>query len=103
VEYPRSAIASPYLTYEQQHRRDRMFAALLHARKDAFSSLNVRLIFPHCCNAGAKSGQSTSQCFFNQLLQKALPRLELVAKNTSAQVLTATYQPVFSVVILIPG
>jgi phage/conjugal plasmid C-4 type zinc finger TraR family protein len=30
---PRSAIASPYLTYDQQHRRDRMFAALLHARK----------------------------------------------------------------------
>jgi hypothetical protein len=28
---------------------------------------------------GTKSGQSTSQCFFNQLLQKALPRLELVA------------------------
>lgn len=30
---PRSAIASPYLTYDQQHRRGRMFAALLHARK----------------------------------------------------------------------
>lgn len=30
---PRSAIASPYLTYDQQYRRDRMFAALLHARK----------------------------------------------------------------------
>ena len=27
------AIASPYLTYDQQHRRDRMFTALLHARK----------------------------------------------------------------------
>ena len=26
---PRSALASPYLTYDQQHRRDRMFAALL--------------------------------------------------------------------------
>lgn len=29
----RSAIASPYLTYDEQHRRDRMFAALLYARK----------------------------------------------------------------------
>ena len=31
---PREAIASPYLTYEQQQRRDRMFAALLLARKE---------------------------------------------------------------------
>ncbi|WP_241967308.1 hypothetical protein, partial [Salmonella enterica] len=31
--FPKQAIASPYLTYDQQYRRDRMFAALLHARK----------------------------------------------------------------------
>ncbi len=30
---PRPAIASPYLTYAQERRRDQMFAALLHARK----------------------------------------------------------------------
>lgn len=100
---PRSAIASPYLTYDQQHRRDRMFAALLHARK-------VLSLQPDCVRFDVyrtaavleqNQGSQRANAFLISFCKKALPRLELVAKNTSAQVSIARYQPLSLVVISI--
>lgn len=80
---PRSAIASPYLTYSEQHRRDRMIAALLHARK----ALSLQ---PECVRydvyrtAAALEQHHDSQranAFLISFCKKALPRLELVAKK----------------------
>lgn len=80
---PRSAITSPYLTYDQQYRRDRMFAALLHARK-------VLSLQPECVRfdvyrtaAVLEKNQSSQRAnaFLISFCKKALPRLELVAKK----------------------
>lgn len=80
---PRSAIASPYLTYVQQHRRDRMFAALLHARK-------VLSLQPECVRFDVyrtaavleqNQGSQRANAFLISFCKKALPRLELVAKK----------------------
>lgn len=80
---PRSAIASPYLTYDQQHRRDRMFAALLHARK-------VLSLQPECVRYDVyrtatvleqNQGSQRANAFLISFCKKALPRLELVAKK----------------------
>ena len=80
---PRSAIASPYLTYDQQHRRDRMFAALLHARK-------VLSLQPECVRFDVyrtaavleqTQGSQRANAFLISFCKKALPRLELVAKK----------------------
>lgn len=80
---PRSAIASPYLTYDQQHRRDRMFAALLHARK----ALSLQ---PECVRFDVyrttavleqNQGSQRANAFLISFCKKALPRLELVAKK----------------------
>ncbi|MFP1869253.1 replication endonuclease [Lonsdalea quercina] len=80
---PRPAIASPYLTYEQQHRRDRMFAALLHARK-------VIALQPECVRFDVyrtvavleqNQGSQRASAFLVSFCKKALPRLELVAKK----------------------
>lgn len=80
---PRSAIASPYLTYDQQHRRDRMFAALLHARK-------VLSLQPECVRFDVyrtasmleqNQGSQRANAFLISFCKKALPRLELVANK----------------------
>ncbi|EAY1327524.1 replication endonuclease [Salmonella enterica] len=80
---PRSAITSPYLTYDQQYGRDRMFAALLHARK-------VLSLQPECVRfdvyrtaAVLEKNQSSQRAnaFLISFCKKALPRLELVAKK----------------------
>ncbi|HAV7718767.1 TPA: replication endonuclease [Escherichia coli] len=80
---PRSAIASPYLTYDQQHRRDRMFAALLHSRK-------VLSLQPECVRFDVyrtaavleqNQGSQRANAFLIRFCKKALPRLELVAKK----------------------
>lgn len=80
---PRSAIASPYLTYDQQYRRDRMFAALLHARK-------VLSLQPECVRFDIyrtatvleqNQGSQRANAFLISFCKKALPRLELVAKK----------------------
>lgn len=80
---PRSAIASPYLTYDQQHRRDRIFAALLHARK-------VLSLQPECVRFDVyrtatvleqNQGSQRANAFLISFCKKALPRLELVAKK----------------------
>lgn len=80
---PRSAIASPYLTYEQQHRRDRTFAALLHARK-------VIALQPECVRFDVNrtaamleqnQGSQRANAFLISFCKKALPRLDMVAKK----------------------
>lgn len=80
---PRPAVASPYLTYDQQHRRDRMFAALLHARK-------VLSLQPECVRFDVyrtaavleqNQGSQRANAFLISFCKKALPRLELVAKK----------------------
>lgn len=80
---PRSAIASPYLTYEQQYRRDHTFAALLHARK-------VLSLQPECVRFDVyrtaavleqNQGSQRANAFLISFCKKALPRLELVAKK----------------------
>lgn len=80
---PRSAIASPYLTYDQQYRRDRMFAALLHAKK-------VLSLQPECVRFDVyrtatvleqNQGSQRANAFLISFCKKALPRLELVAKK----------------------
>lgn len=81
--FPKQAIASPYLTYDQQHRRDRMFAALLHARK-------VLSLLPECVRFDVyrtaavleqTQGSQRANAFLISFCKKALPRLELVAKK----------------------
>lgn len=83
---PRSAIASPYLTYSEQHRRDRMIAALLHARK----ALSLQ---PECVRYDVMRTASTleqhhdsqrANAFLISFCKKALPRLELVARKYQA-------------------
>lgn len=80
---PRSAIASPYPTYDQQYRRARMFAALLHAKK-------VLSLQPECVRFDVyrtaavleqNQGSQRANAFLISFCKKALPRLELVAKK----------------------
>ncbi|EAO9225642.1 replication endonuclease [Salmonella enterica] len=79
--FPKQAIASPYLTYDQQHRRDRMLAALLHARK-------VLSLQPECVRFDVyrtaavlekNQGSQRANAFLISFCKRALPRLELVA------------------------
>ncbi|EMF5626611.1 replication endonuclease [Enterobacter hormaechei] len=80
---PRSAIASPYLTYDQQYRRDRMFAALLHARK-IFSLQPECVRFDVYRTAAVleqNQGSQRANAFLISFCKKALPRLKLVAKK----------------------
>lgn len=88
---PRSAIASPYLTYDQQHRRDRMLAALLHARK-------VLSLQPECVRFDVyrtaavleqNQGSQRANAFLISFCKKALPRLELVAKKYECAVINS--------------
>lgn len=80
---PRSAIASPYLTYEQQYRRDSMFAALLHARKAlSLQPECVRFdVYRTAAVLEQNQGSQRANAFLISFCKKALPRLELVAKK----------------------
>lgn len=80
---PRSAIASPYLTYDQQQRRDRMFAALLHARKAlSLQPESVRFdVYRTAAVLEQNQGSQRANAFLISFCKKALPRLELVAKK----------------------
>ncbi|MDM3122716.1 replication endonuclease [Citrobacter sp. Cf125] len=80
---PGSALASPYLTYEQQHRRDRMFAALLHARKAlAHQPECVRFEVNRTATILEQTqGSERANAFLISFCKRALPRLELVAKK----------------------
>ncbi|SUW65448.1 Bacteriophage replication gene A protein (GPA) [Buttiauxella agrestis] len=80
---PRSAIASPYLTYEQQHRRDRMFAALLHARK-AISRLpkSIRFdVYRTVEMIEREQGNRRANAFLISFCKKVLSRIELVTSK----------------------
>lgn len=79
----RSAIASPYLTYDQQYRRDRMFAALLHARKVlSLQPESVRFdVYRTAAVLEQNQGSQRANAFLISFCKKALPRLELVAKK----------------------
>ncbi|WP_336996569.1 replication endonuclease [Leclercia sp. UBA7405] len=80
---PRSAIASPYITYEQLYRRDRKFAALLHARKAlAHQPECVRFEVNRTATVLEQAqGSQRANDFLISFCKKALPRLELVAKK----------------------
>ncbi len=80
---PRSAIASPYLTYDQQQSRDRMFAALLHARKGlSLQPECVRYdVYRTATVLEQNQGSQRANAFLISYCKKALPRLELVAKK----------------------
>ncbi len=80
---PRSAIGSPYLTYDQQHRRDRMFAALLHAKKElSLQPECVRFdVYRTAAVLEQHQGSERANAFLISFCKKALPRLELVSKK----------------------
>ena len=80
---PRSAIASPYLTYDQQYRRDHMFAALLRARKElSLQPECVRFdVYRTATVLEQNQGSQRANAFLISFCKKALPRLELVAKK----------------------
>ncbi|EMG7899468.1 replication endonuclease [Enterobacter hormaechei] len=80
---PRPAISTPYLTYEQQYRRERKFAALLRARK-AIAHLPECVRFEVNRTATVMEqtqGSERANSFLISFCKKALPRLELVAKK----------------------
>lgn len=80
---PRQAIATPYLTHDQLQSRERMFAALLHARK-ALSLQPECIRFDVYRSAAALEqyhGSQRANAFLISFCKKALPRLELVAKK----------------------
>lgn len=80
---PRQAIASPYITYDQQYRRERIFAALLHARKAlAHQPECVRFEVNRTATVLEQTqGSERANAFLISFCKKALPRLELVAKK----------------------
>lgn len=83
---PRPAISTPYLTYEQQYRRKRKFAALLRARK-AIAHLPECVRFEVNRTATVMEqtqGSQRANAFLISFCKKALPRLELVAKKYQA-------------------
>ncbi|POT97264.1 replication protein [Escherichia sp. ESNIH1] len=82
---PREAIASPYLTHAEQHRRDQQIAALLRARHE----LELQ---PDCVRYDVRRradelerhhGLARANAFLVNFTRKALPRLELVKNKYS--------------------
>ncbi|MEO3990259.1 replication endonuclease [Pseudocitrobacter cyperus] len=80
---PHPAIASPYLTHGQQQRRDRLFAALLRARKMlSLQPACVRHEVYHTVDALEQhQGSLRANAFLIRFCRKALPRLERVAEK----------------------
>ncbi|WP_105719448.1 replication endonuclease [Cronobacter dublinensis] len=78
---PREAIASPYLTYEQERRRDRMIAALLHARNELEKQPDlVRYgVRRRAHELEREHDVQRANAFLVNFTRRALPRLELVA------------------------
>lgn len=82
---PREAIASPYPTHAEQHRRDQQIAALLRARHE----LELQ---PDCVRYDVRRradelerhhGLARANAFLVNFTRKALPRLELVKNKYS--------------------
>lgn len=80
---PRAAIASPYLTYAEEYRRNRMFAALLHARKSlALLPECVRFdVYRTAAVLEREQGSLRANAFLVGFCKKALSRVELVTKK----------------------
>lgn len=80
---PKTAIASSYLTHEQLHSRERLFAALEHARKSlAQQPEYVRADVYRTAEALEQyQGSPRANAFLIHFCKKALPRLEMVAKK----------------------
>jgi hypothetical protein len=82
-----------------------MFAALLHARK--MLSLQPECVRFDISRTAAmleqNQGSQRANAFLISFCKRHCRVWNWSQKNTSAQVSTATYQPLFSVVILIPG
>jgi len=77
---PVQAIASPYPTYAEQYRRDRLIAALLHA-KEALSLQPECVRYEVLRTADALEKHQNAEranAFLINFCRKALPRLELV-------------------------
>lgn len=82
---PRQAIASPYLTHKEKHRRDREIAALLRARTELAKQ-------PDCVSYDINRrvdylertyGAQRANAHLVTFVRRALPRLELVTKKYS--------------------
>lgn len=92
---PREAIASPYPTYEEIHRRDREIAAFLHAQ-DAISRQLECVRFPvrQVCEQLERNGDPRrANAFLISFCKRALPRIEQV----SAQYRIADIDPAMAV------
>lgn len=78
---PRHAIASPYLTYKEQHRRDREIAALLRARSALAKQPDcVRFDINRRVDYLERSyGVQRANAHLVTFVRRALPRLERVA------------------------
>jgi hypothetical protein len=80
---PKPAIASPYLTYAEEYRRNRMFAALLHARKSlALLPECVRFdVYRTAAVLEREQGSQRANAFLISFCKRALSRVELVTKK----------------------
>ncbi|WP_395490341.1 replication endonuclease [Cedecea davisae] len=80
---PKPAIASPYLTYAEEYRRNRMFAALLHARKSlALLPECVRFdVYRTAAVLEREQGSPRANAFLISFCKKALSRIELVTQK----------------------
>ncbi|NIF50115.1 replication endonuclease [Enterobacter sp. Ap-1006] len=80
---PRAAIASPYLTYAEEYRRNRMFAALLHARKSlALLPECVRFdVYRTAAVLEREQGSQRANAFLISFCKRALSRVELVTQK----------------------
>lgn len=80
---PKPAIASPYLTYAEEYRRNRMFAALLRARKSvSLLPKSVRFdVYRTAAVLEREQGSKRANAFLISFCKKALPRIELVTSK----------------------
>lgn len=80
---PRSAIASPYLTHDQQQRRDRLFAALLQARMALSQQPDcVRFEVWRTVDALEQHrGSPQANAFLIRFCKRMLPRLRRVSER----------------------
>ncbi|QCT18540.1 replication endonuclease [Jejubacter calystegiae] len=80
---PKEAIPSPYMTYEEQRRRDHLIAALLHSREVLAKQPESvsRDINRRYNTLEREHGAKRANAFLINFCQRALPRLEKVAKK----------------------
>lgn len=98
LEFPARAINRPYLTYAEEYRRNRVFAALLHARKSlALLPECVRFdVYRTAAVLEREQGSQRANAFLISFCKKALSRVELVTQKyqvtgINADVSSATF------------